>query len=328
MEYKSSFDRIDNVRDIDYISKNICKDYCFGDYINYEIIETGYEDFNYYLYTGTGRYVVKIFNTERTDSSCVRLINILVKSLENGIPVPMLYKYNNKYIYEVSVNDKKLKLFVMKYIGFDYWEMKRPLNDQELGKVARIAAKIDAINYGIKEPFYDEWTVTNLLNEYNKKKHCLTPEDDLKISKIVKEFALINFKKIKYAYIHGDIIKANLLLDDKTKEIYVIDFSDFNYLPRIVELVASMLGLCLTNDKKTTVEKMNLFLNCYNKYNSLESYEIEILPLMLKALASMYVIQASYINYNLGDYTENDYWLSEGRKYLNMEIGINDFKID
>lgn len=326
MEFKNSYDRIDNVRDIDYISKNICKDYKFSNYIKSELIEIGYEDFNYFLYTKDNRYVVKVFNTEREESSCDRLINILLKSYENGVPVPMIYKYNNNYIYEIKVNDVKLKLFVMEYVGKDFWSLNRNLTLEELNEVARMASIINSIDYGIKEPFYDEWTVVNLIKEYEKKKEYLTKEDYHIVSKIVESFSKIDLTKLKHSYVHGDMIKANLMLDDNNK-IHVIDFSDFNYLPRVVEINAIMLGLCLTDNKETTVERMNYFLKCYNSYNKLEDNEIKLLPLLLKSLAAMFIIQASYIGVD-SDYTENDYWLSEGRKYITMDITSDDLKID
>ena len=323
MEYKNSYDRINNVTKIDYISKKICKEYKLGKYYKYELIDVGYEDFNYYLYTDSGKYVVKIFNKDRDDSSCDRLINILLKSYENNIPVPKIHNYDGKYIYEIQVDDTTLKLFVMEYIGPDLWTINHDLTDNEMREVARITASINTLDYGIKEPFYDEWTVTNLKEEYCKKKHCLTKKDNEIISKIVHDFSLIDFSKLKYSYVHGDIIKANILLRE-TNNLCVIDFSAFNYLPRLVEITACMLGLCLYDDKEITIKKMSVFLDSYNSYSPLDKEELEILPLMLKALASMYIIQTSYINYNLGDYTENDYWLNQGCKYLSMNIDSND----
>ena len=80
MEYKSPYVRINNVKDIDYISKEICRNYNLGTFKKSELIEIGYEDFNYYLFTENDRYVVKIFNVERDNSSCERLIDILLKS--------------------------------------------------------------------------------------------------------------------------------------------------------------------------------------------------------------------------------------------------------
>ena len=327
MEYKSSYDRIDNVRDLDYISKNICKDYKFGDYKKSELIEIGYEDFNYFLYTNDNKYVVKVFNTERDDSSCDRLINILLKSYENGISVPMIYKYDDKYIYNIEVEGVKLKLFVMQYVGKDCWSLNKTLSLDELSKVAKIASSINLIDYDIKEPFYDEWMVINLCEEYNKKKDYLSKEDFPIISNIVDEFSKLDLNKFKHTYVHGDMIKANLLVDNNDK-MYVIDFSDFNYAPRIIELTAILIGLCLTDDKKETIDRMNYFLKCYNSYNPIDNYELEQLPLMLKALASMFIIQSSFIDKNMGDYTENNYWFSEGRKYLKMNIIKEDFIVE
>lgn len=328
MEYRNSYERINGITDIDFISKQICKKYVLGNYYSYQLIDVGYEDFNYILNTENGKYVVKIFNTDREASSCDRLINILVTSMKNGIPVPKIYKADNKYIFEIKINSTSLKLFIMEFIdGQNYWELNRELNDSELKKVAEIASKINSINYDINETFYDEWTVTNLKKEYEKKKHCLNFEYNDKIKQIVNEFELINFNKMKHSYIHGDMIKANLILS-KTGEIYVIDFSAFNYLPRIIEISASLLGLCLTNDRNSTVKKINCFLNYYNKYNTLEKDEIDNLALILKGLASMYIIQTYYIASTSGDYLENDYWLSEGKKFLEMDINNCDIHID
>lgn len=327
MEYRNSYERIDNITDIEFISKKICEDYKLGDFINYQLIDIGYEDFNYILNTNNNKYVVKIFNTDRDEITCERLIHILVKSMENGIPVPKIFKQNNEYIYEIKVKDTILKLFVMEFIdGKNFWELNQELNNQELKEVAKIASKINSIDYGINETFYDEWTVTNLKEEYIKKKHCLSSKDNTIISKIVDEFNLIDFEQMKHSYIHGDIIKANLILN-KNKKIYIIDFSAFNYLPRIIEISAILLGLCLTNDKNSTIEKINLFLNYYNNYNPLYDNEIKALPLILKALASMYIIQTSYIKSTSGDYLENDYWFEQGQKFLKMDISNDDIVI-
>lgn len=325
MEYRSSFDRINNISDIAYISKNVCKDYSLGKYTNYEIIDIGYEDFNYILHTEKGRYVVKIFNTDRDNISCERLIKILITSINNGINTPKLYKTShNSYIYTIKIENVLLKLFVMEYIeGQNLYLKGRDLEDKELKEIAKISSKINSIDYAIKETFYDEWTVTNLREEYEKKKKYLTDEDYKKVTKILLEFEKIDFKLLKYAYIHGDIIKANLILD-KNKKLYVIDFSAFNYLPRIIEVAVILLGDCLTSDKDITLRKMSYFLKEYNKCNIIEEKEKECLPILLNALASMYIIQTSYIKETMGDYLENEYWLAEGKKALSMKISKQD----
>lgn len=327
MEYRTSFERIDNVKEIEKISRSICKAYNFEDYIDYKIIDIGYEDFNYILNTTTGKYFVKIFNTDRDEASCERLIKILTTAIDYHINTPKLYKtVQNSYIYKVEINNIELKLCVMQYIqGENLYVQNRELKLEELEEIANIATKINTIDFGIKETFYDEWTVTNLLVEYEKKKEYLTKENNQKIEKVIEEFKKIDFTELKYSYIHGDIIKANLILDEK-EELYVIDFSAFNYLPRIVEIVV-ILGNCVSDDRSETIKKMNYFIRTYHKLNPLEEIEIKYLPIFIKALASMFIIQASYIKENSGDYIENEYWLSEGIKILQMNIDSLDINI-
>ena len=144
-------------------------------------------------------------------------------------------------------------------------------------------------------------------------------------SKGIKEFGDNSEEASKSVLKLGDIIKANLLLDDNNN-ISVIDFSAFNYLPRIVEVTALLLGLCLTDERETTINKMNQFLRYYHNLIPLSDLEIEYLPLLLKSLASMYIIQTSFIVSESLDYVENEYWLLEGRKYLDMDINKKDLQ--
>jgi Ser/Thr protein kinase RdoA (MazF antagonist) len=328
MEYRSSYERINNIDDIESISRLVCKDYELGNYLGHTIMDIGYEDFNYILQTENSKYFVKIFNTDRDTESCERLIKILTRSLDNNISTPKLYKFNNSYIYPIIINNVNLNLFVMECIdGENLYLQNRNLTLKELDDIANISSKINSINYDIKETFYDEWTLSNLKFEYEKKKLYLEKQDKENIEKILTEFDKVDFNNFKYCYIHGDIIKANLI-PDKTGNLYVIDFSVFNYLPRIIEIAVILLGNCLTTERKTTVERINYFLKRYNELNKLEKIEIKSLPIFIKALASMFIVQTSYIKKTTAnDYVENEYWLSEGRRAIEMNITDDDIEV-
>ena len=322
MEYKNSFARINNVNDIEYISRKICEDYKFNEFAGYELIDIGYEDFNYILKTVDKNYVVKIFNKDRDEESCTRLIKILCKAIEVGINHPHIYKSKfGKYTYDLTVQNVDLQLFVMECIdGKNLYDLGVELDEDQIYKVAETAAKINTTDFNIKETFYDEWTITNLIEEYEKKKDWLDEEDRDVIKNIVEDFKTINWDMFKKCYIHADLIKANIL-QDKNGELYYIDFSVFNYLPRIIECIAILLGDCLTDSKEDTISKMRCFITAYNKMCPLEQIELDNLALLLKSLAAMYIIQTSYIkNCIHGDYVENEYWLNQGRKYLDMNI--------
>lgn len=326
MEYKSSFERINNVDDIDYISKKICKDYGLDEFIGYAIIKIGYEDFNYILNTKGKKYVVKIFNKDREEQSCTRLIKIICKSIKEGINHPKLYKTNaGKYIYNITAQNVDLQLFVMEYIeGKSLYELNTEIEESQLYEIAKTAARINMIDFDIKETFYDEWTITNLIEEYEKKKEYLEIKDLEQIEKVIETIKKIDWNTFKKCYIHGDLIKANII-KNKKGELYYIDFSAFNYLPRIIECIVILLGDCLTNSKNDTINNMKTFIKAYNQFNPLDKNELDNLVLLLKSLATMYIIQASYIKNHLhGDYIENEYWLSQGRKFLAMDISNND----
>ena len=326
MEYKEAFQRINNFNDIEGISKTICKEYGFEEYTGYKIIEIGYEDFNYVLSTSSKNYFIKILNTDRTNSSCDRLVKILSIAIKNGINVPKLYKTDNSYLYKYKRGDFELKLIVMEYIeGHTFYELERDLTDKEIKEVAITAANLNRINFEIDEFFYDEWTLTNLAEEFEKKKKSLASNDYSKVSTIVKRFKERHFKDYPYAYIHGDIQKANLILG---KEIYLIDFSDFNYLPRIIEIIILIVGLCISQNRSETIEKINILLNQYNKLNPLEKIEIQSIPLLIKCLGAMFIIQTSYIRENDGSYIENEYWYKLGISAINLNLSQNEITIN
>ena len=48
---------------------------------------------------------------------------------------------------------------------------------------------------------------------------------------------------------------------------------------------------------------------------------------MLKFLAAMFIIQASFIKKSMGDYVENEYWYKEGKKLLDMQIDSGAFSL-
>ena len=74
-----------------------------------------------------------------------------------------------------------------------------------------------------------------------------------------------------------------------------IDFSVLNYLPRIIELAVAMFGICLTNDRVTTISNINTLISEYNKYNKLEDYEISNLPMAFNCISAMNILQTSFI---------------------------------
>lgn len=326
MEYVNFYERIHNIKNVKSVSERICEHYNLGNLISYKHIAIGYEDFNMILEADSGKYFVKILNKSRPQEEQNRLVRIIEKSIENNVKVPRVYQVNGKSIFELSIENKVLNIIVMDYIdGTNMLLLDRDFTSNEISYVAKEMAKINNIDYGV-EAYYDEWTITNFKEEYEKKIEFIDEENKNLIIEVYNEMKSIDFTKFKMAYIHGDIIKSNLILD-KENVVWVIDFSVLNYLPRVIELAVAMFGICLTDDKETSITNMNTLINEYNKQNKLDEYELLNLPLVFNCISAMNVLQTAYIKNTDETFDENEHWLSEGRKGLSLGLSSEDIRI-
>jgi Ser/Thr protein kinase RdoA (MazF antagonist) len=325
MQYSEFYERIYNIKDLDTIFLSVCSDYNLGSYLGYTHIEIGYEDFNIILETASGKYFIKIFNKDRPDSECYRLLKILSCANENELRVPKIFRVNDEALYRIKYENKELRLCVMEFIdGINMYNLSRDLLEDEIKDVARQLAKLDKIDYGVEE-YYDEWTITNFENEYNKKAAYLQESDKDKIIEIHNLLKKTNFDALPKAYIHADVIKSNLILA-KTGDIYIIDFSVLNYLPRIIELIVAFI-LCLRKDRKDSIKNINILLNEYNKINHITQEEVQLIPIAFDTFSAMNILQTSFIKATSETFKENEYWLSQGRMGLELKLTCEDIKI-
>lgn len=168
-------------------------------------------------------------------------------------------------------------------------------------------------NLDIRPNFiYDSWAIINFIEEYNQKREYVSDEYKEEFDKLIEEYQAIDFEQLPKAFVHGDIISTNVMLD-KYKKIWIIDFAVSNYLPRIIDLAVISCNMCLDkNSKENTYKNISLLLNEYNKYNELTNYELETFGTFYKVANAMHILQTQYIIKTDGDSEENQYWLNEG----------------
>ena len=129
---------------------------------------------------------------------------------------------------------------------------------------------------------------------------------------MVDEIKGIDFEQLPKAFVHGDIISTNVMLDESNK-IWIIDFAVSNYLPRVIDLAVIACNMCLDkNSKEKTYENIALLISEYNKYNPLNHYELEVFGTFYRIANAMHILQTQYIIKTDGDSVENQYWLNEG----------------
>lgn len=306
--------RIGYEGDIKPVLLQICKDFSLGKYLSHKVIPIGYEDFNLIITTNNGKYFVKIFATFREEGESQRYVDVMVKALEAGVQHPKLFKSSQGYLHKIIIDGIQISLCVMGQIdGVSFYEKKLKATTGEMRFLVQQAALINKIDFKPK-PVYDSWAIIHFLEEYKNKKKYLDDEDTKLIDPLVEQFSAIRVEELPHCFVHGDIIKTNVM-KDKDRKLYIIDFSVSSYYPRIQELAVLLCNMLFNENKPETFsEYYKLALDEYRKFNLLTEKEIEVLPLFVKVAHAMHLLCATYEKVVKGnDSAENDYWINLGK---------------
>ena len=316
--YEEFYDRINLNTNLENISKEICKKYNLDDYISDELILVGYEDFNYILNTTKGKYCVKIFNKERTNKDVNNYIDRIELASTLNINTPKVYRVKNNCLQIIDINNNQYRLCVFEYVnGKSFYDLNEIPTEKEIKEIIKQMvyihnAKLDS------EYIYDKWTITNFIKEYKDKKNYLDKKYIDIFNKLTNRLKKVDFNKLVYSFVHGDIISSNVM-KDKNNKLWIIDFAVSNYLPRIVDLAVTSCNLCLNpNSKAKTIESTKMILEEYQKYIKLNEYELETFPLFYDLANAMGILQISYLN-SIGEASDEDkFWLEESEKGLSF----------
>ena len=298
--------------ELENISREVCKNYDLGDFVSNELITIGYEDYNYYLTTSKGKFCVKIFSKERSTEDVNNYLERIRIVANSNVSAPKPLLVNDNIMLSLDYQDNHYDICVFEYInGKNYFQLQENPDNEVIKELAKQTAMINILN--INPNFiYDSWAIINFSEEYNKKREFLSSEYQEQFDKLVEEFKSIDFEQLPKAFVHGDIISTNVMLDDN-KKIWIIDFAVSNYLPRIIDLAVIACNMCLDkNSKEKTYDNISLLISEYNRYNELTEYELEVFGTLYMVANAMHILQTQYIIKTDGDSEENQYWLNEG----------------
>lgn len=298
--------------DLKNISLEICKRYDLGDFISNELIEIGYEDYNYYLTTPKDKYCVKIFSKTRTSEDVNNYLERIRAVANSHINSPKPLLINGDINLSLEYQQNNYEICVFEFIdGKNFFQLQESPSIDTIKELAKQTAMIN--NLDIKPNFiYDSWAIINFEKEYNRKREYVSPKYKEQFDTLLEELRKIDFNCLPKAFVHGDIISTNVMID-KDSKIWIIDFAVSNYLPRIIDLAVISCNICLDkNSKERTYENIFLLLNEYNKYNKLSEYELKTFGTFYKIANAMHILQTQYIIKTDGDSEENQYWLNEG----------------
>jgi Ser/Thr protein kinase RdoA (MazF antagonist) len=305
--------------------QKVSQDFDIGEYKYHKIVPIGYEDFNLFLTTDKGTFFVKVFGTFRDQNECQRYVDIIKRSVDAGVSTPKLYESNQGYLYKIKFGGID-RLIVMEYIdGKIFYDLQTAPTEEEIKFIVKQTALINQIN--LKPSLvYDHWAITSLSKEYEEKGKYLSKQDNQSIKPLIETFNSLSIQDLPHCFVHGDITKTNTMKSSKGK-IYILDFAVANWYPRIQELSVLLCDLFFDPTRADDFPKTyKLVLSEYQKYITLTTKEIRLLPSYTKLAHVMHVLLANYEKVANGNTSvENEYFLNMGRLGLKFlgKIGFS-----
>ena len=320
--------RIQLNQSLDKLSKVVCEQYNLGEFVDNKLIEIGYEDYNYILTTSKGKFVVKVFSTERTTTDAQNLAQRASVAYQNGVSCPQIYKtQTGDILFVTSLAGVEYRLLVMEYIhGKDFFTLQQLPTQEHLELIAQELAKLNNIEY--KPNFiYDKWAIVNFEKEYQKNINLVESEDVPLIDIAYNLFKSCDFSKLNYGFVHGDIIETNVIKSNNQK-IYFIDFSVSNYLPKIVDLAVTICDLCLDMDNiEISKKRATKFIQDYEKISPLSNYDKQCLKKFIvchQAITILETMREKKIENNQTQ--ENEIFLQKGKRGLKIVLADSEIK--
>lgn len=289
------YSRIDEIDDINILSELVCEEYSLGKLEDTYVIEVGYEDFNAIITSSTGKYLMKVFRNSRSDEEVVQCINRSYIATQSNVKTPEIYKNSKGDIVSIIKHgNSRFRVSVIQYIdGENFFFLKRQPTFDELLKIVDIGCNLNKINY--KPNFiYDTWAITSFCKEFEKKKHYLDKKYLDIVEPIYKRFRDFDYDKLPKAFVHGDMMSTNLMLD-KNGEIWVIDFSVSNFTARINEIIVICDDVALiVNDKKESERRVKAAFDAWCEKMKATDFEKESFQLIYDVANAINVLNPIY----------------------------------
>ena len=149
-----------------------------------------------------------------------------IKAVANSdinAPKPLLV--NGNVSLNLNYHQNNYDICVFEFIdGKNYYQLQKNPSEKVIKELAKQTAMIN--NLDIRPRFiYDNWAIINFIEEYNQKRDYISDQYRDEFDKLVEEYRKVDLDKLPKAFVHGDIISTNVMLDRFEKRVQATCFS-------------------------------------------------------------------------------------------------------
>ena len=279
-------------------------------------IMEGYEDANIILETSTGKFVIKIFLTERTQSAINSYVKIFSECPKVNVPTLEMLTDYDKGLGKFISQDATTQYIITKFFdGTNFQYVTPTLEEIEL--FTTYLAQLNTLSLAVGET-YDSWGNKNFAKEFEEKKEDLTTEQFEILEPIYQQFLQIPLSTFSTAFIHGDLQRKHILKNMKGKYC-LIDFGCMANSPKVIELSTYLAWFALQEDTWEKREQIySSVIKTYTKTHTLTNAELKSLPILTRAAYASYYLSTSCLIAKGDKNEETIEWHKTSKKMLQL----------
>ena len=284
------------------LSENVLKEffskYNLGKLVNYNGIQDGIENTNYFVQTDKGKFILTIYEKRVEEQDLPFFMGLMRNLFDSNFPSPEpLINKNGNYITEIA--NKKAAV-----VSFLNGSAKKILSPDNCNKVGIESAKLHMITKNLKGKRENRLSVDSWKKIYKKiKKDCTKIHPNLTniIEKNLQEIENSWPKNIPSGIIHADLFPDNIFFKGNTVT-GIIDFYFSCHDFYAFEIAICLNALCFEGQKENlsfNVTKAKKFIDGYSSIKKITEEEKKYLKILCQGAAMRFLLTRVFDYLNL-----------------------------
>jgi Ser/Thr protein kinase RdoA (MazF antagonist) len=261
-----------------------------GKLTSYSPIPIGFEDANLILDTNSGRYVLKIFANDLTLNNIRGHVQVLKEATKLHIPVPQ-FVLNNQHqpLTHIDTTD----CFITRFFGGLKMSESTP-DLMDIQNISRYIAHLNTLSF----PLFvsnDSWGNNNVMVEFKRDRNKVDSSVITTLRPFIQEYRHFYLKQAHYGVIHADIQRKHII-KNTAGEYCLIDFGCARYDALVYELSTFLAWFCLDEISWPKHQQiLELVLGIYQEIHHLNQFELDSLPLLIRAAYAAYYFRTAVL---------------------------------
>jgi homoserine kinase type II len=244
----------------------IIANYNIGNVTDYQAIEKGVENTNFFLQTNQGKFVLTIFEKKFNKSDLPFFLELMAHLNQHNFPAPQIFR-NNKEILNFNYQNKTG--IIISFLAGELAD-NIPINNEIIYNLGKKLAEFHATTQNFNKNRNNQYSLSYLVTLTEKlisKKSITTPEIKL-LTDLLPKIKFLDFSNLPQGIIHADLFPDNVFItNNDISGLIDFYFACKDYL--IFDIAITINAWCFDHKQNINLELFHNFIAGYQKIRSL-----------------------------------------------------------